>query len=301
MADPLDIFACDELSRFLNIPRSGFSAGSDLLTTIDLVYRRTEEIIKFASELTEELKEGEYDLAALGQELGASDAPVVKMLQSIFEDAIQVSASDIHIDPMKLCYVFANVSDGVLQEHVMPKTRIAPALTVRLKLMAGLNIAEHRMPQDGRFTIKVKGKNIDVRLSTMPVQYGESLVMRLLDHSTALLHLEQTGMPEPILRFIATFDAYAYGMILVTGPTGSGKTTTLYGVLNELNSSTSKIITVEDPVEYRLPVSIKCKLTHKIDLDFTRVLRSALRQDPDIIMVGEIRDKETTSIALRVR
>jgi MSHA biogenesis protein MshE len=189
--------------------------------------------------------------------------------------------------------------DGVLQEQVMKERRIAPALVLRLKLLSGLDISEKRLPQDGRFSLRVKGRKIDVRLSTMPIETGESVVMRLLDQTEGATDLDHVGMPKEILERFRKLIHMPHGLILVTGPTGSGKTTTLYGALQELNEVGKKIITVEDPVEYRLHRINQVQINPRIDLSFARVLRSALRQDPDILLVGEIRDTETAEIALR--
>lgn len=187
----------------------------------------------------------------------------------------------------------------MLQESLIKERNIASALVLRLKLMSGLDISEKRLPQDGRTHIKIKGHSIDVRLSTMPVQHGESVVMRLLDQSAGLLSLDETGMPQDILKRFRHLLHRPHGMVLVTGPTGSGKTTTLYGALSELNQPGVKIITVEDPVEYRLPRINQVQTNNKIGLTFSSVLRTTLRQDPDIIMVGEMRDNETVEIGLR--
>jgi MSHA biogenesis protein MshE len=184
-----------------------------------------------------------------------------------------------------------------LQNESDPK--IAAALVLRLKLMSGLDISEKRLPQDGRFHVDIRGSALDVRISTMPTQYGESVVMRLLSQSTGLLRLERLGMPAPMLVRVRSALHRASGMILVTGPTGSGKTTTLYAALAEINTPDRKIITVEDPVEYRLPGINQVQVHEKIDLGFERVLRSALRQDPDVILVGEMRDRTTAEIGLR--
>ncbi len=181
----------------------------------------------------------------------------------------------------------------------MKEKRVNAALVLRLKLMAGINISEKRLPQDGRFNIRVKGRSIDVRISTMPVQYGESVVMRLLDQSQGMLNLDATGMPQELMERFRRMIHRPHGMILVTGPTGSGKTTTLYGALSELNRPEVKIITAEDPVEYRLPRITQVQVNPKIGLEFAGVLRSALRQDPDVILVGEMRDQETVDIGLR--
>lgn len=300
MVDPMDIFAFDELERMLEQPiQQAVVRESELLNTLDLVYRRTEEIASFAEELDEELTEGQFDLEALTLNVDDSDAPVVKLLQSIFEDAVQVRASDIHIEPDENVLRIRQRVDGILQEQVMKERRIAPALVLRLKLLSGLDISEKRLPQDGRFSLKVKGRNIDVRLSTMPVENGESVVMRLLDQTTGVTNLDNVGMPADMLERFRRLIHMPHGLVLVTGPTGSGKTTTLYGALQELNEVGKKIITVEDPVEYKLHRVNQVQVNPKIELSFARVLRAALRQDPDILLVGEIRDSETAEIALR--
>lgn len=300
MADPMDIFAFDELERILEQPvQQALVRESELLNTLDLVYRRTEDIANFAEELDEELTEGQFDLESLTFGVDESDAPVVKLLQSIFEDAVQVRASDIHIEPDETVLRIRQRVDGVLQEQVMKERRIAPALVLRLKLLSGLDISEKRLPQDGRFSLKVKGRKLDVRLSTMPIENGESVVMRLLDQTEGATDLDNVGMPKDMLEKFRKLIHMPHGLILVTGPTGSGKTTTLYGALQELNDVGKKIITVEDPVEYRLHRINQVQINPKIELTFARVLRSALRQDPDILLVGEIRDTETAEIALR--
>ncbi len=298
MADPTDIYALDEIQGKLDKPvGQAIVRESDLLENFDLVYRRTDEISALASELGQDLNESAPELGDLLQ-TEMTDAPVAKLLQSIFEDAVQIGASDIHIEPDKSVIRIRQRVDGVLQEQVMQETQIAPAVVVRLKLMCGLNISEKRLPQDGRFHVIVNGRDIDVRLSTMPVQHGESVVMRLLDQTRGALHLDHLGMPPDILhRFRKNFHL-PNGMILVTGPTGSGKTTTLYAALSELNVRESKIITVEDPVEYRLDRINQVQVNPRIGLKFSNVLRSAMRQDPDIIMVGEMRDAETVEIGV---
>ncbi|MDN7137016.1 type II/IV secretion system protein [Pseudidiomarina sp. 1ASP75-14] len=302
MSDPADLAAVDAISQFLQ-PRSiklAVAPDHELLEAFDNLYRRTKDIAQFASQLQTEYEQDEVvDLAALSLEDEGDDATVAKLLQSIFADAVQVRASDIHIEPDDRSLRIRMRVDGMLQENVLNETTIASALVLRLKLMAGLDISEKRMPQDGRFHIKVRDHAIDVRMATMPVQYGESCVMRLLDQSAGILDLEQTGLPENLLERVRNLIHKPYGMLLVTGPTGSGKTTTLYGVLNELNKAEKKIITVEDPVEYRLPRISQVQVNSKIGLSFSRVLRTTLRQDPDIIMVGEMRDGETVEIGLR--
>ncbi len=300
MADPTNIFAFDELSALLKEPiRMAVVRESELLRTIDTVYRKTDQISGFAEQLSDEMSEGDIDLAAMLSTADVTDAPVVKLLQSLFEDAVQINASDIHIEPDETVVRIRQRVDGVLQEHTMNETRIAPALVLRLKLMAGLDISEKRLPQDGRFSLKIKEHNIDVRLSTMPVQYGESVVMRLLDQTGGMLDLQALGMPVNLCNHFESLVRRPHGMVLVTGPTGSGKTTTLYSALKLLNVPETKIITVEDPVEYKLPRVNQVQVHSEIGLTFAKVLRSALRQDPDIVLVGEMRDEETAEIGLR--
>jgi len=300
MADPTDIFAQDKLEALLGEPIvPAVVRESDLLRSLDNVYRRTDEIENIAEELGEELAQTDFNLAELLPDSQLEDAPVVRLLQTLFEDAVQVGASDIHIEPDETVLRIRQRIDGVLHEQVMKEKRIAGALVSRLKLMSGLDISERRLPQDGRFNIRVKNKSIDIRLSTMPLQYGESVVMRLLDQSGGLLKLDHIGMPAEILGRFRKFIHQPHGIVLVTGPTGSGKTTTLYGALNEMNSPEKKIITVEDPVEYRLPRINQVQVNTKVGLTFAGVLRTALRQDPDVVMVGEMRDQETAEIGLR--
>ncbi len=298
MADPTDIYALDEIQGKLNKPVSqAIVREAALLDTFDLVYRRTEEISALAEELGQDLSDSGVNLDELLQ-TGMTDAPVAKLLQSIFEDAVQVGASDIHIEPDKHVIRVRQRIDGVLYEQVIKETQIAPAVVVRLKLMASLNISEKRLPQDGRFNMIINDRDIDVRLSTMPVQYGESVVMRLLDQTKGALDINKLGMPPDLLRRFRRNFHLPNGMVLVTGPTGSGKTTSLYAALKELNVAASKIITVEDPVEYRLERINQVQVNPKIGLSFASILRSALRQDPDIIMIGEMRDAETVEICV---
>jgi MSHA biogenesis protein MshE len=299
MSDPGDINAVDDLSNRLPKPiEIAVVSETQLFAAYENFYRKTEEIASFAQELAEEYDDSQDFELNIGVD-GEQDTAVAKLLHSIFEEAVLAKASDIHIEPEENQLRIRQRVDGQLQETVIPERNIAAALVLRLKLMSGLDISEKRLPQDGRAEIKIKGRVIDIRVSTMPVQNGESVVMRLLDQSQGLLTLDQTGMPPAILNRYRRLLKRPHGMILVTGPTGSGKTTTLYGSLTELNKPESKIITVEDPVEYRLPRINQVQVNYKIDLTFSHVLRTTLRQDPDIIMVGEMRDKETVEIGLR--
>jgi MSHA biogenesis protein MshE len=301
MSDPADLSILDQLAPMLQPKMIEIAVvrENQLMEAFNNLYRRTKDIEGFATQLKEEYAEtGDVDFSALSLDTEA-DTTIIKLLQSIFEDAVQVRASDIHIEPDEKLIRIRQRVDGVLQESTLNEVSIASALVLRLKLMANLDISEKRLPQDGRFQIQVKNHKIDVRLSTMPVQHGESVVMRLLDQTAGLLTLEETGMPDDFIAKLRQLIKSPHGMILVTGPTGSGKTTTLYGLLSELNKEGSKIITVEDPVEYRISRINQVQVNYKIGLGFSEVLRTTLRQDPDIIMVGEMRDQETAEMGLR--
>ncbi|MCG9619391.1 GspE/PulE family protein [Vibrio diabolicus] len=300
MSDPADLFIQESLMNLLGEYNLEFIVASErqLISSFDRYYRRTKEIASFAEQLHEEHKdEQSFDYGIDGTD--SEEVTVVKLVNSMFEDAVQVGASDIHIEPDDQILRLRQRIDGVLHETILNEVNIASALVLRLKLMAHLDISEKRLPQDGRFNIKVRGQSIDIRMSTLPTQYGESVVMRLLNQSAGLRPLEESGLPPDLLARLRRQLARPHGMILVTGPTGSGKTTTLYGALSELNEPGKKIITAEDPVEYRLPRITQVQVNSKIDLTFSRVLRTFLRQDPDIILVGEMRDQETVEIGLR--
>jgi MSHA biogenesis protein MshE len=301
MADPTDLFAYDEVARLIQEGiQLAVVAEGDLLAAIDRLYRRTDDIQGLTEELARDMGENVASiigLESLGE--GQADAPVVRLLQTLFEDALQVSASDVHIEPQEKHLAIRFRIDGVLHAQTQADLKIAPALALRLKIVSGLDISEKRLPQDGRFAVKVRGRTVDVRLSTMPTQYGESVVMRLLSQGDSPYTLDSLAMaPDLLARFRAILHR-PNGLVLVTGPTGSGKTTTLYAALGELNQPSTKIITVEDPVEYRLAGINQVQANEKIDLSFARVLRAMLRQDPDVILVGEMRDPDTAQIALR--
>jgi MSHA biogenesis protein MshE len=300
MADPTDLFAYDEIARAVRRRiELALVNEAELLQAIDRLYRRTEDITDFARELEQDVGDSFVDFGALSGTPGLEEAPVVKLLQSLFDDATQVRASDIHIEPQETRLLVRFRIDGILHVQTEADIKIASALALRLKLMSGLDISEKRLPQDGRFAIKVQQQQIDVRISTMPTQFGESVVMRLLNQSGGILSLDAIGMPAPMVKRFRDIIQRPNGLVLVTGPTGSGKTTTLYGALAELNASANKLITIEDPVEYRLPGINQVQVNEKIELSFARVLRSALRQDPDVILVGEMRDQETAQIGMR--
>ncbi|MCG6482757.1 GspE/PulE family protein [Vibrio parahaemolyticus] len=300
MSDPADLFTQESLMNLLGEYNLEFIIASErqLISSFDRYYRRTKEIASFAEQLQAEHQDVQsFDYGI--DEADSEEVTVVKLVNSMFEDAVQVGASDIHIEPDDKVLRLRQRVDGVLHETILNEVNIASALVLRLKLMAHLDISEKRLPQDGRFNIKVRGQSIDIRMSTLPTQYGESVVMRLLNQSSGLRPLEESGLPPELLARLRRQLSRPHGMILVTGPTGSGKTTTLYGALSELNEPGKKIITAEDPVEYRLPRITQVQINSKIDLTFSRVLRTFLRQDPDIILIGEMRDHETVEIGLR--
>lgn len=299
VADPLDLFAYDELTRLLKRQIAIAAVPeSQLALAFDRLYRRTEEISGLARALEKDLGDA-VDFGELSASVGSEGAPVVRLLQSLFEDAMQVGASDVHIEPQEQGLQIRVRVDGVLQTQTEADKRIAGALAQRLKLMAGLDISEKRLPQDGRFSVRLRDLTIDVRLSTLPTNYGESVVMRLLKQGAGMKKLDEIGMPVDMLKRFREMLSHTAGLVLVTGPTGSGKTTTLYAALAEINAAELKVITVEDPVEYRLPGLAQVQVNDKIDLSFARVLRACLRQDPDVILVGEMRDAETAEIGLR--
>lgn len=300
ISDPTDLFAYDEIARIVKQPiELAVVNETEVLGVIDRIYRRTEDISDLARELEQDLGDVSVDFGALAANPNLEEAPIVKLLQSVFDDAAQVRASDIHIEPQEGRLQIRFRIDGVLHLQTETDIKIAPSLALRLKLMSELDISEKRLPQDGRFAVRVRNQRIDVRISTMPTQYGESVVMRLLNQGNAQLRLDAIGMPRALVEKFRAIVQRPNGLVLVTGPTGSGKTTTLYCALAELNSVEKKLITVEDPVEYRLSGINQVQVNEKIELDFARVLRSALRQDPDIVLVGEMRDQETAQIGLR--
>ncbi len=248
--------------------------------------------------------EARIDADALGDDVQqlkdlASEAPVIRLVSLLITNALEARASDIHIEPFENRLVIRNRVDGVLHEIESPPKRLAAAVISRIKIMANLDIAERRLPQDGRIRLRIQGKDIDLRVSTVPTMHGESVVMRILDKSGVQLNFEKLGFAPDILAKFKEALAQPNGILLVTGPTGSGKTTTLYTALDELNQPDVKILTVEDPVEYQMAGINQIQVKPQIDLTFASALRSIVRQDPDIIMIGEIRDLETAEIAVQ--
>ncbi len=301
LSDPTDLQAYDEVTRLL---RSDIEIAvvveSQLLGLIERCYTRGEEISGLARELTADIGDVPVEFGdMLGLTNSAEEAPVAKLLQTVFEEAMRLRASDMHIEPQEQSLRIRFRIDGVLHVQTEADAKIAPAVALRLKLMSGLDISEKRLPQDGRFNMQVRNNSVDVRISTLPTQYGESVVMRLLAQNTGLMVLDKMAIPERVLMALRKALGRPSGMVLVTGPTGSGKTTTLYAALNELNQTDSKVITAEDPVEYRLPGLNQVQVQEKIGLTFSRVLRTVLRQDPDVVLIGEMRDQETAEIGMR--
>ena len=301
MADPTNFNAVDDLRLLYGIDINPVIAGSyDIINAINALYNKTTDKSQSAmDELDEGAGEIKQDFDEPVDLLDASDeAPIIRLVNSLLFRSVKQKASDIHVEPFERDLIVRFRIDGILYDVMRPPKRAQNAIISRIKIMAGLNIAEKRMPQDGRIKIKIAGKDIDIRVSTIPTAWGESVVMRLLDKSKVLLDVETLGIVGNNRRIINEAILKSHGIILVTGPTGSGKTTTLYTCLSKINTPEKKIITVEDPVEYQLQGINQMQVNHKIDLTFATGLRAFLRQDPDIIMVGEIRDKETASIAI---
>jgi general secretion pathway protein E len=229
----------------------------------------------------------------------ASEAPVIRLVNMLINRAVESRASDIHIEPFEEQLKVRYRIDGVLHDVETPPRRLQAAIVSRIKIMAKLNIAERRLPQDGRIKLRMMGKEIDLRVSTLPTLYGESVVLRILDRSSIVVNLESLGFPEDTLKEFEAVIQRPYGLILVTGPTGSGKTTTLYTALAQANDEGRKVITFEDPIEYQLEGTVQIQVREQIGLTFASGLRSVLRHDPDVVLVGEIRDFETAEIAVR--
>jgi len=300
MADPTDYQAFDDAQQLLHREMDVVVVTESHLTEVlDRLSVHGDELTGLAREVQEQVGTPVVDTAQLAASATPDEAPVARLLQKLFEDALRARASDIHIEPQDSRLAIRLRIDGALTLHTEADSRIAQALVQRLKLIAGLDIAERRLPQDGRFVARVKNHDIDLRISTMPTQHGEAAVLRLLPTHMGILALDKLGMPAGIFERVQAFTQEPHGMMLVTGPTGSGKTTTLYAVLAAMNTPDTKIITVEDPVEYRLPGASQVQVNEKIGLSFATVLRSTLRQDPDIVLVGEMRDRDTAEIGLR--
>src|SRR5882762_7005516 len=309
MADPTNVLAVDDLKRRVQleiVPMIATErAVNDSLGGVHASSAKMSQVLKKVAE--EAMQTGELEVQAAKHEeidldrlaADSEDAPVIKIVNLILVQALKEKASDIHIEPFQNTLKLRYRIDGELVAAESPPKALQLAITSRIKILAALNIAERRVPQDGRFRIKVMGKEIDLRISILPTSHGEKVVIRILDKSALTGSIDQMGLEEGTLeKFRKAIDA-PHGMILVTGPTGSGKTTTLYSVLQELNNPQYNIVTVEDPIEYELAGINQVAVRSEIGLDFASALRSILRQDPDIVMVGEIRDNETADIAVK--
>lgn len=299
MNDPLDIFALDDLKLATGYEvEPVISTLSDIQAAIERHYTKTtsmQALEEFRdSYVIEQDEDIDEDLMAQ-----INNAPVVKLVNSIIEQAVKLRASDIHIEPYENEVRVRFRIDGELYENITPSKASHSAIVTRIKIVGGMNIAERRVPQDGRVEMVVNKHDIDMRISILPTVFGEKVVIRLLDRSAELMTKEQLGFTKNNLEMFNKIIRHPYGIVLVTGPTGSGKTTTLYSVLNELNQINKNIVTVEDPVEYRLNGVNQSQVNNKAGMTFASGLRSILRQDPDIVMVGEIRDMETAQIAVR--
>ncbi len=306
IASPENFRAVDDLRTFLNMNVVAAMADGDAINKLLAKYydAKQDSLMTLMNEITSDTSikalesRGEsIDLETL-KDLAESN-PVKRLLNMVLLQAIKDKASDVHFEPFEDEFKMRYRIDGVLYEMVPPPKHIAMAITSRIKVMANLDIAERRMPQDGRIPLVVQGKSVDLRVAVLPTIFGESVVMRILDRSNVQLDLDKIGMRDDDLRVFRQLINKPNGIVLVTGPTGSGKTTTLYAALNELNSIEDKLITTEDPVEYDIDGIIQVQIKQEIDLTFAACLRSILRQDPDIVLVGEIRDKETAIISIQ--
>jgi general secretion pathway protein E len=302
MADPLLITALDDLALLYGTRIAPLVVPGNLIAeAINRAYDRATGLAQSAVQhlQTDDEEEADIDAIDLIDEAGGDDAPIIRFVNALLRDAVKSRASDIHIECYERDLAVRNRIDGILYLKVRaPKHAQAPIIA-RVKIMASLNIAEKRLPQDGRIRRKIAGKDIDVRVSTVPTAHGERVVMRILDRSSVLLSLEDLGFSKQSFDVFADLITRPHGIILVSGPTGSGKTTTLYAALSRINSPDINILTVEDPVEYQLAGIGQMQVNSKIELSFASGLRAFLRQDPDVIMVGEIRDKETAEIAIQ--
>ncbi|MBT4522892.1 MAG: type II secretion system ATPase GspE [Halieaceae bacterium] len=293
-----------ELRRFLNKPFGLHKVSEvEFQRRLTLAYQRgSSEAVQMAEDLSSDI-----DLSRLVDEIpdvgdlmdAENDAPIIRLINAILSQAVRENASDVHIETFEDRLSVRYRIDGVLAEVLAPKRMLAPLLVSRLKVMAKLDIAEKRVPQDGRISVRIAGNAVDIRMSTMPSAYGERVVLRLLDKQAGQLELSQLAMNEQVLVAYKKSLRAPHGIILVTGPTGSGKTTTLYAGLSHINSHAQNILTIEDPIEYMLPGVGQTQVNTKVDMTFARGLRAILRQDPDVVMVGEIRDLETAEIAVQ--
>jgi general secretion pathway protein E len=303
MADPADMETIDSLKFAFGLDLEICQGRmEDILETVERLYGAGSQSIET---IIEEADKDAYDLSVDGDaDIGhlidmASEAPIIRLVNRLILNAVEMRASDIHFEPFEHEFSVRYRIDGVLHEIETPPKRLQAAILSRVKIMSKLDISERRLPQDGRVKLRIADREIDFRVSTVPTLYGESLVMRILDRENLILDLEKLGFPQGLVEEYSDMIRQPYGMVLVTGPTGSGKTSTLYTTLAKIVSSENKIITLEDPVEYQLKGVNQIQVNPKIGLTFAHGLRAIVRQDPDIILVGEIRDHETAEIAVQ--
>jgi general secretion pathway protein E len=302
--DPFDLYTIEDLKVSLgkNI-RIVLSSEQDILKSIETFYGQEggSEMNRMVNDIEDDDMHGLDTLDDSTEHIRdmASEAPVIKLVNHVISQAIETRASDIHLEPFEEELQLRYRIDGILHEMESPPKRLSAAITTRIKIMAKLDISERRLPQDGRIKLKILGKDIDMRVSTLPTLFGESVVMRILDRENLVLDLSKMGFPEKELQQMEELIQKPYGKLLVTGPTGSGKTTTLYAALSKINRPDKKIITIEDPVEYQMRGINQIHVKSQIGLNFAGGLRSIVRQDPDVIMVGEIRDPETADISIQ--
>ncbi|MHB8961483.1 MAG: GspE/PulE family protein, partial [Candidatus Limnocylindrales bacterium] len=295
MADPANVFAVDDIRSMTGLEvKSVVATKADVIAAINRYHRGDDEM----DELTSAIDTGADDDDLSNIKEIVEDAPIVKFVNLLITQAIQDRASDIHIEPAEHDLRVRFRIDGVLHEVMRSPKTITSGVTSRLKIMADINIAERRIPQDGRLSVNANGKKIDLRVATLPTVWGEKIVMRILDNTQAMMKLSDLGFGQENYDVYSKSFVKPYGMILVTGPTGSGKSTTLYATLNIVSRPEVNVITVEDPVEYRIPGINQVQTNAKAGLTFAAALRSILRSDPDIVLLGEIRDKETAHIAI---
>lgn len=304
MADPLNVIAIDTISlRLKRQIKAVISSPQEIRRAIEAIYHGSDveeqqlrdivEIEVGGQDDTLEAEVGEVDSEA------ATKPPVIRFVDILLSQAVKSRASDVHLEPQERSMMIRMRIDGMLRDMIPPARKMQAAVLTRIKILSEMNIAERRLPQDGRFKIKMAGRDIDVRVSAIPTIYGEKIVLRILDTASASQDIKQLGFEPELLEEFKMILAQPHGIIIVTGPTGSGKSTTLYSALNYMKDPTKNITTVEDPVEYRLAGINQIQIKHEINLDFAKCLRAILRQDPDIILIGEIRDKETVEIAIK--
>jgi type IV pilus assembly protein PilB len=300
MADPLNIIAIEELKYItrINIKRA-IATHSSIAAAIDRYYSVADSLNDVIGAYNQTAIEADSAKIAEGIAAEGADAPVVKLVNLIISQAVKARASDIHIEPDEQELRVRFRINGIMKEEASPPKNLQPEIISRIKVAANLDVSEKRLPQDGRLMIKVDGIDIDLRISTLPTVHGEKVVIRILDKRILNIGLDQLGFADDILNKWADLIRVKEGLILITGPTSSGKTTTLYSVLQEINSIEKNIITIEDPVEYSIPLINQVQINEKAGLTFTAALRSILRQNPDIIMLGEIRDADTAAMAIR--